>query len=132
MVSTNAALYRFICSRTRAYQNWPAVELVSSGEGLSLSRLLRRLASLLRMTFCGYAHVFLKYFGVLFVKLVSATAAWDYREMATAYDGCCVDAGAVHQILSLLSCTVFVNGQTKLLATIEGERVLLAFTFAPA
>ena len=33
--------YRLIYSRTRAYQTWPAVELVSSKEGLSLSRLLR-------------------------------------------------------------------------------------------
>ena len=33
--------YRPIYSRTRAYQTWPAVELVSGEEGLSLSRPLR-------------------------------------------------------------------------------------------
>ena len=34
-------IYRLIYSRTRAYQTLPAVELVSSEEGLSLSRLAR-------------------------------------------------------------------------------------------
>ena len=109
--------YRLIYSRTRAYQTRPAVELVSSKEGLSLSRLLRPPChcdvpgGLLWYVVTGtrFPEVRPHRPPVLLKRPWSLRGSRGYAPMG-AHGWVCSLLYAVHQMLSLVPCTGTVSG----------------------